>query len=138
MLLVFYLFINTTSSVEDRSCSDSTNLYSFDPAFPPCMRKQEMHASLLLVQLSMDFQGTQVPLKWQGSAEAVTKTSNNAHVQRRLKPAVLVLQTANQLENSQPLPHLHHPKKKSTSFWCQPLPFPREVSSNCWEPQVTG
>lgn len=87
---------------------------------------------------AMDFQGTQVPLKWQGSAEAVTKTSNNAHVQRRLKPAVLVLQTANQLENSQPLPHLHHPKKKSTSFWCQPLPFPREVSSNCWEPQVTG
>lgn len=97
---------------------------------------------------AMDFQGTQVPLKWQGSAEAVTKTSNNAHVQRRLKPAVLILQTANQLENRQPQPLISIiPKKinqhsnssqRNPGFGANLSHFPREVSSNCWEPQVTG
>lgn len=69
---------------------------------------QTRDACICPTSSAMDFQGTQVPSKWQGSAEAVTKTSNNAHVQRRLKPQFSFCRPPS---GKQPTPHLRHLKK---------------------------
>lgn len=147
MLLVFYLFINTTSSVEDRSCSDSTIIYTvlILHFHSVCANKRSMHLSYWC---SYGFSGDPSSIKMARVGRGSDEDQQQCPCAEKIKTSVLILQTANQLENSQPQPLISIiPKKinqhsnssqRNPGFGANLSHFPREVSSNCWEPQVTG
>ena len=114
MLLVFYLFINTTSSVEDRSCSDSTIIYTvlILHFHSVCANKRSMHLSYWC---SYGFSGDPSSIKMARVGRGSDEDQQQCPCAEKIKTSVLILQTANQLENSLP-PSSPSSQKKSTNI----------------------
>lgn len=110
-----------------------------------CANKRSMHLSYWC---SYGFSGDPSSIKMARVGRGSDEDQQQCPCAEKIKTSVLILQTANQLENSQPQPLISIiPKKinqhsnssqRNPGFGANLSHFPREVSSNCWEPQVTG